>query len=273
VRADSSDYWAHPWVSGVDLMHARFVRHAFGRHSHDSFVLGVLESGQEDLRIGDRQHRLGRGALVLLNPGVVHNGRAADQDGWTYRVLYPDVATVRAAAESGPAWFGADVVDDPQAAALVVAAHRAGAGDDPLTSSTLLARALRLVLHRHGDREPAPTRPAGVTAAERARELLHDQLVTPPTLDELAAAVGVGKFALLRSFRDRFGLPPHTYLNVLRVRRARQLLDDGVGAAHVAAQVGFFDQSHLTRQFRRIVGVPPGHYQRKNVQASRRHRG
>jgi AraC-like DNA-binding protein len=52
------------------------------------------------------------------------------------------------------------------------------------------------------------------------------------------------------------------YLNQLRVRQARRLLDRGVPPAQAAAEAGFADQAHLTRHFKRTMGVPPGAYQR-----------
>ena len=77
--------------------------------------------------------------------------------------------------------------------------------------------------------------------------------------------------ALLRAFRDAYGMPPHTWLTDARVRRARLLLDAGTAPAEAAVAVGFTDQPHLNRHFARIVGVPPGAYQRerKNVQDAR----
>jgi AraC-like DNA-binding protein len=95
-----------------------------------------------------------------------------------------------------------------------------------------------------------------------AVSLLRERVIDPPTLGELAAATGVGPFALLRAFRAETGLPPHAYLNQLRVRQARQQLDRGVPPARAAAEAGFADQAHLTRHFKRVVGVPPGAYQR-----------
>jgi AraC-like DNA-binding protein len=88
-------------------------------------------------------------------------------------------------------------------------------------------------------------------------------MADPPSLDELSAATGLGPFALLRAFRAETGLPPHAYLNQLRVRQARSLLDGGLAPAQVAACTGFADQAHLTRHFKRVVGVPPGAYQRE----------
>ena len=81
-----------------------------------------------------------------------------------------------------------------------------------------------------------------------------------------------GPYALIRAFRAETGLPPHVYLNQLRVRQARRLLDRGVPPARAAAEAGFADQAHLTRHFKRIVGVPPGAYQRARAGAARRGR-
>src|SRR5207249_2922116 len=95
---------------------------------------------------------------------------------------------------------------------------------------------------------PAAT-PPGARVADRAREILDTRLTDPPSLQQLATQLGTGPFALLRAFRARHGLPPHTYLTQARVRAARGLLDAGSPPAQVAIQVGFVDQAHLGRHF------------------------
>jgi transcriptional regulator GlxA family with amidase domain len=102
----------------------------------------------------------------------------------------------------------------------------------------------------------------GRRAVSAALDVLHGRLVDPPTLDDLARAVRARPFPLLRAFKAATGLPPHTYLTSLRVRQARRLLESGVPPARVAAEVGFTDQAHLSRHFKRIVGVPPAAYQK-----------
>ncbi len=114
---------------------------------------------------------------------------------------------------------------------------------------------------RRSDR-PAPAALGGRPNAARAREVLEGRMAGPPTLERLAAELDTSPFALLRAFREAYGMPPHTWLTDARVRRARQLLDTGVPPAEAAVVVGFTDQSHLNRHFTRSVGVPPGAYQR-----------
>jgi AraC-like DNA-binding protein len=271
-------YWRHSAVAGVDLLRARFVTHRYGRHAHETYTFGVIESGVEEFEYRGSLLRAGAGAVALLNPEVVHTGQAAGPDGWAYRVFYPEVEVVtEIAAElgwpAGPPSFPETVVTDARSARLVRTAHMAAESGDRLASSTLLRTALGGLLAAHAAAAPGRAiRPGRAPAAiAQTRDLLHARLADPPSLEELAAVTGLGPFALLRAFRAETGLPPHAYLNQLRVRRARCLLDDGLAPAQVAACTGFADQAHLTRHFKRVVGVPPGAYQRgrtggKNVQ-------
>ncbi|MGO8959707.1 MAG: helix-turn-helix domain-containing protein, partial [Streptosporangiaceae bacterium] len=230
---------------------------------------------------GGRLLRAGPGAVALLDPEVVHTGHAATPAGWTYRVLYPEVSVVTEVAgqlgwRRGTPRFPETVLYDDRSAALLRSAHRAAEHGDRLASSSLLTTALAGLLRAHAANghatAPEATR---ATAPRRAPfavgavcELLHERLAEPPSLSELAATTGLSQFALLRAFRTQTGLPPHAYLNQLRVRRARALLDDGLAPSEVAALTGFADQAHLTRHFKRVVGVPPGAYQRERILAA-----
>jgi AraC-like DNA-binding protein len=266
-------YWQHGAVDGVDLLRARYVTHRYGRHAHETYTFGLIEAGVEEFEYGSTLLRAAPGAVALLNPDVVHTGQAATPAGWTYRVLYPEVSVVTSLAAElgwhrGTPWFPETVLYDPATAALLRRAHQAAEHGDRLASSTALTAALTRLLRAHSAAPPsddsgAPSRsPASVRAV---RDLLPLRLADPPSLAELAAMTGLSQFALLRAFRRETGMPPHAYLNQLRVRRARLLLDDGLAPADVAAQIGFADQAHLTRHFKRVVGVPPAAYQRERL--------
>ncbi len=82
------------------------------------------------------------------------------------------------------------------------------------------------------------------------------------SLAELAAVAGLSRFELVRRFRDQVGVPPHVFQINLRVEYARRMLTSGVAPAAVAAACGFADQPHLTRTFKRAVGVTPARYAR-----------
>ncbi len=242
-RGERARFWRHPGLPGVELLKAFYVRHAFGRHTHETYTIAVIESGIEEYTYRGATHRVGPGGIALVEPQEVHTGHAALPEGWRYRVLYPEVRVVaEAARDLGlPALpgFTGSVLDDPATARLLRTAHQATEHGDRLSASTLTREALHRLLSEHTrSRPPAPPRapePAGPVIA--ARELLRENLLDPPRLEELAAAVETAPFPLLRAFRAAYGLPPHAYVNQVRVHRARRLLHEGIPPAEVAARV------------------------------------
>ena len=91
---------------------------------------------------------------------------------------------------------------------------------------------------------------------------MHDNFNELVSLDELVALTRLSRFHLVRAFALHTGIPPHAYQLKLRIERACVLLRAGVTAAEAATQVGFADQSHFTRHFKRIWHITPAQYAR-----------
>jgi AraC-like DNA-binding protein len=102
-------------------------------------------------------------------------------------------------------------------------------------------------------------------AIERAKHYLHDKFNESVSLDELVALTRLSRFHLVRAFALHTGIPPHAYQLKLRIERACVLLRAGVTAAEAATQVGFADQSHFTRHFKRLRRITPGQYARMHT--------
>ncbi|MFE3327237.1 AraC family transcriptional regulator [Streptomyces sp. NPDC059176] len=268
AKGEWAHHWQHERLPGLDLLRAHYVRHTFPRHSHEGYVFGTITGGIEDVGLPGGVVHAGPGTVVMINPEVPHTARAGAPEGWVYSTLYPSAQVVaEIAAETttirGTAGFAETHVVDHRAAQLIREVHRAAEQGDALAADSMLRIMVALMLRNHGSSLPArELRTAGARNAARARAVLEERMDDPPTLQALATELGTSPFALLRAFRDRYGMPPHTWLTDARVRRARQLLDVGTAPAQAAVAVGFTDQPHLNRHFTRIVGVPPGAYQR-----------
>jgi len=270
-------HWQYAELPGVDLLRARYIRKEFVRHTHENFVIAAIADGVEVFHHRGADQYAGAGALALVNPDTPHTGRAGVPEGWRYGAVYPSPEVVaEIAAETtfirGTPGFVTPVLDDPYTVGLVHQVLRAAEDGNALAADTLLRVAVTRLLRLNGGSLPQrEVRTAGARIAARARAVLEERLAEPPTLERLAADLGTSPFALLRAFRDVYGMPPHAWLTDARVRRARRLLDAGTTPAEAAVAVGFTDQPHLNRHFTRIVGVPPGAYrrERKNVQDAR----
>ena len=98
----------------------------------------------------------------------------------------------------------------------------------------------------------------------RVTTRLLDDLTSDPSLAELAALCGLSRGHFIRAFKQATGMPPHRWLLMQRVKRAKDLLrGTDMSLADVAVACGFADQSHLTRVFSKAFGISPGAWQRQ----------
>ena len=271
-RVERARYWRFSGLPDTELLTARFITTAFTRHTHPTYTIGMITGGIEEYSHPGGQARVGPGGLAVVGPDEVHTGHAGTPEGWDYRVFYPapEVVTdiARELGMRGTPGFTGSGIHAPEVSRVLVRAHKAAEGGARLAASALAREGIAMLLRSHGrERGTEGGEHAARPETVRARALLAERLVDPPTLEELAAQVGIGPFALTRAFRAAYGLPPHAYLNQLRVDRARSLLVRGLPAGEVAAEVGFADQPHLNRHFRRHLGVPPVAYQRALLEA------
>jgi AraC-like DNA-binding protein len=263
----------------LDLLHARMAE-PFAPHLHGEFSIGACTDGVEVIRYRGGLHYAAPGSVVILGPDEPHTGGPVGSGDFTYRVMYPNAQLL--SEESGRVpWFPEPVVVDPDLAAGMRRVHAALYREpEPLEVETRLSWLLGELVRRHAAPAATPPRTAtprtsaswpghtaraagGVARLVTAR--LADELLCPPALAELAAEAGLSRYQLVRSFRAEVGMPPYAWLAQYRVARARVLLERGCRPAEAAVQTGFADQAHLTRWFRRVVGVTPGAY-RSSVQ-------
>jgi AraC-like DNA-binding protein len=291
---DAARYWRTPLLPDADLLTATYRNHAFAPHWHDAYTIPVILEGAERYTCRGSGHVAETGTVPVINPGEVHTGSRATDEGWCYRVSYVPVDYIRALASTiagrpqNAPWFPSDVIRDPDLAARLALAHRmmeAGseripsahshdqpaddaptAGTpriyDPLAAETAMLDALSTLIARHAD---ARLQPAALAADEPRVEVMRERLAAdltcPVTLGDVAQAAGLSPFHAARLFTRTTGMPPHAWRNQLRLQRALAPLRAGVSIAEVAAASGFVDQSHFTRHFKRMFGVPPGRWQ------------
>jgi AraC-like DNA-binding protein len=261
--------WANPWHDphlGLRALEANFVRHAYPRHSHDYYVICIIDRGRQSFLHGGQKHFTPPGGLILINPGEAHTGEPAAAEGFTMRCLYPTPEQMRAAAGDADGqlpWFTQVRADDPAAHASVAALHAAlTRGASPLEGEVRLTWTLAGLVERYGQAQPSPPQVREREAVRQVRRYLDEHAAESVRLSDLAAHVALSPYHLLRAFRAEVGLPPHAYLDSVRIRRAERLIAAGQPLAEVAAETGFSSQSHLTRMFKRVLGVTPGQYAR-----------
>jgi AraC-like DNA-binding protein len=252
---------------GIERLVAHFDGHAYDPHRHETYAIGMTLSGAQQFRYRGADCVSSTGQIMVLHPDEPHDGHAATQGGFSYRMIYVDPAAIRAALdpEAGGAHvlpFVAEVVSQDESIAAVLAEAFSGfpAPFDPLALDALLS-SLADALAKRGR---LPRRPAVSPrrAVAQARDLLDAEYARSIESADLERATGLDRFSLARAFRAAFGTAPHRYLVARRVAAARRLIAGGAALAEAADACGFADQSHLNRHFKACMGVTPGRYAR-----------
>jgi AraC-like DNA-binding protein len=256
-------------VSGIEVIHANFIKHRFSRHVHDYFVLGFIEHGLQTFNYRGAMHRTAPDGIIILNPDEPHTGEAASPIGFRYKAMYPSDQLLRNITEeiTGKAnslpFFTQPVIYDTELARRLSGLHRVlvTAPDNPLAGESAFLDVFAALITRYADiRYNALTIHRERSAVQRVRDYIEHHYEQHISLTELAQLVAFSPYYLARTFTAEIGIPPHAYLESVRIRHAQQLLAAGVPIAEVALTTGFPHQSHFTNRFRRIVGVTPGQY-------------
>jgi len=263
--ADRVRAW-RPRLAGVaEVLHAQWRDHAYPAHTHDTWTLLLVDDGLIGYELDRHDHAAPRSGVTLLPPHVVHNGHPVTAHGFRKRVLYLEEQvlseTLIGAAVDAP------LIDDRGLREQVSRLDRALVrGDEREAESRLALVAERLAWHLTGRHTARSLPPAG-PVARQAREILDADPVGAAGIAGVADALGVSAAHLVRSFTRSYGIPPHRYLLGRRLDLARRWLLAGDDPAQVAVATGFYDQSHLTRHFKRLLATTPGRYQRGGAAA------
>ena len=263
--------WTTPGYNaslGLSFLHAHFVQHAYPRHSHDYYVISLIERGRQSFTHRGTRHLTAPGGVILINPNAVHTGEAMDARGFEMRSLYPTTEHMQMAfleltgRQHGLPYFKEVRVDHPGARQRILSLHRAlSEGADELECESRLLSTLGLLIRQYTDVYAAETAPGNERrAVQRACDYIHEHFAHGVRLQDLAAYVSLSPYYLLRVFHAEVGMPPYAYLESLRVCQAQRLIDSGKPLADVAVEVGFSSQSHMRRRFKKIIGATPGQY-------------
>ncbi len=249
-----------------ELLSARYSQQHFGRHSHDRYAFGVITRGVEKLWYRGAHHFGGAGTVVTLTPGEIHDGVPVDKAGWEYCMLYVepqwlhDVVLQGRGGGSPIHLFGEAMAHDTGLATQLLDAHQtASASMLPLERETVLSEALAALFARHGNEADRQLRPERAAVA-RIRSLLDSEAEQNLSLETLGLEVGMDPLYLIRVFKREVGVAPHSYQIQNRVARVQMLLRAGMELAEAAVAAGFFDQSHMARAFKKVVGVTPASF-------------
>ncbi len=268
---DRALLWKPEQLEGITLLKARFHKFCYKKHTHDEYAIGVIEAGTQKFHHHRGSYLAPAQAIITVNPDEVHDGQAALEMGYQYRMSYIDPGTVDTiltqleGATSTVGYFHHPVTFDLQLShQLLYALVALDQGrNNGLEAQSCFFQAIGRLFLRHGHyRDRFGALPRDSLMVRDACEYIRQNASENISLDEIARCVNLSRYHFLRVFKATTGLPPHAYLIQQRLRIAKNAIESGSALAEAALLAGFSDQSHLTRWFKSAYGLTPGQYQR-----------
>lgn len=254
-------FWIDPGYPGLSMMHALFTTHEFPLHTHEALVVAVTEAGGSVVKSRGRIEQAHHEALFVFNPGEPHAGWMGRSPHWRYRAFYLAKPSMeRLARDLGlpqlPG-FMHNLFTDRDLIDGFLELHAACDGPTPADHrDELMTATFGRLFARHGGR-PIARPVADRELLGRAIGLMHERFAEPLLLGDIASALELTKFQLIGLFKRTVGLTPHVYLTQVRLNAACRLLKRGRSLAETAIETGFYDQSAMTRHFKRSYAITP----------------
>jgi AraC-like DNA-binding protein len=249
------------------MVHAHYVEHRFVRHSHKHLVVGIVEEGIQQYGYKGASHTTPPGQTFFVNGDEPHTGKSATTDGYLYRTLCLDPETFRQmtsdiTGRNELPYLAGTVIADTCLFARLQQFHKAVAANaDAMVCESFLFSSVRRLLEVHVEnRRQTIAVGQKSSVVSKARDYIEGHYSENISLAQLGSLVSRSPFQIARAFSKTVGLPPHAYLESVRIRHAREMLKSGMSAVDTALAIGYPDQSHFTHRFRRSTGITPGQY-------------
>ncbi len=264
-------FWRAKNLDGLELFRAKNTNYSYPKHSHNAYSIGTIETGMAiNYCWGEKQY-FGQNSLVLFNPEEVHTGYSADANS-SYRMLYIDEKTFAKFLEEKQALpsFEKKLIYSPKWAKRIKQLHKSFELTD---SSLFYEESIFLTiqeLRREFAKHPLEPKKSEHVAVKTVKDFLEENYHQGISIDELAKLTNLNRAYLMRIFRKETALPIYSYLLQIRIKHAKNMLINGQDASNIALDLGFSDQSHFIRSFKRITGSTPGrfaksHYRSRNI--------
>lgn len=237
----------------------------FPNHFHEYYVIGFIEDGERCLSCRNQEYTIAKGNIVLFNPGDNHACVQSDDGTLDYRgfnitkEVMLDLAEEATGKRELPG-FSKTVIFDEEVTCYLHPLHElVMKGSCEFGKEENLLLLISLLIQRYGQPFKSCI-PECREEIEKACDFMEQRFADRIYLDQICRYAGLSKSTLLRAFTKSKGVTPYSYLENIRIGKAKKLLEQGVPPIEAAMQTGFSDQSHFTNYFNRFIGLAPGLY-------------
>jgi len=250
----------------IEAYHFQGIIQKFPNHFHEYYVIGFIENGSRYLSCKNKEYTIEPGDLLLFNPGDNHTCKQIDGKTLDYRCLNikPEIMSKAIFEITGRdylPYFTTQVVFHSELVSILRDLHLVLMQEEKdFRKEEIFYMLLEQLIEEYSEQEVPSQKSEQSMEAKTICDFLEKNYMQRITLDDLSNLTGLSKYYLLRSFTKQKGITPYSYLETIRIDKAKRLLEQGELPIDVALQTGFTDQSHFSNFFKKFIGLTPKQY-------------
>ncbi|MBI9048141.1 MAG: AraC family ligand binding domain-containing protein [Anaerolineaceae bacterium] len=250
----------------VEAYRFKGVMQKFPNHFHDYYVIGYIEKGKRHLVCNQQEHWLKDGDVTFFNPQEPHSCEQVDGKTMDYRSINikPDVmqqVVQDIFGEKRLPRFTPTVLYHSELTVSIKELHMMICDEQvDFKKEELFFILMEQLIREYSDFNAIEEPHGQHQLVEKICNYLSEHFDRAISLDELSDVAGISKYHLLRTFTRQKGITPYSYLETIRINKAKVMLENGASPLEVTFQTGFSDQSHFTNYFKKLIGLTPKQY-------------
>ncbi|WP_289301980.1 AraC family transcriptional regulator [Sporofaciens musculi] len=249
---------------------------SFPNHFHNYYVIGFIESGTHCLSCKNKEYTVGQGNILLFNPNDNHSCVQCDGEAFDYRGLNISKETMLSLVEEVTGQrellgFSENVIKNDELNIYLHSLHQSiMEGSKEFEKEEMLLLLISLLIEQYGQPYEGCI-PECREEIERTCVFMSAHFAEHISLENLCKCSGLSKSTLLRAFTRSKGVTPYRYLQIVRIDKAKEMLEQGVPLVDAAIRTGFSDQSHFSNFFHMFIGLSPAAYRRIFKEGGKNH--
>ena len=271
MNEPNTSFWRSAELPGLELLRAKRASFSYPKHSHNAYSIGVVEAGVSVNNCCGKKQYSGHKAIILINPDEAHTGYSHSKYS-SYRMLYVSEKAMKRVLEDNQDLpiFNENVVYNAKLADNIIDLHQSiEIGSEAIFLQESFSSTMLELIARYTAVTELKEKKEHL-AVQKVKEYLNEQYSSHIKIDDLAELSGLNRAYLMRVFRSQVGISIYSYLIQQRIEAAKTILLDNRSSVETALELGFADQSHFIRSFKKLTGGTPHQYLKKSLSFNKR---
>lgn len=251
----------------AEIKYTQEVFEKFEKHTHSIFGIGLICEGEVVMQY-DKICSAKKDEIIIFNPNVVHCTKNRDAKGYYVVFFYPKWCKklqheiFDRCDEFLP--VGENIVKDSVLYTKLIDIFHSCMNEEEFEYEQALEQGIKELFENYCNIEDQNSSHDEKLIVKNMQNYILENLEYSLSIDEIAKELGYNKSYLIRVFKKQIGLTPQSFIRNQRVNKAKSLIINSqvTNFSQLAQNVGFFDQSHLNRSFKKVYGKNPKFYKK-----------